>query len=582
MSNRKNFIVSLTALVGVVFFVVVIVLYQQRNPQQKILNTVVNTAKSDTLYIHRIDASTTSKYIISTSEEFLNDQGSHDITATMIGTISNITQDQLWGYDVRLYDNRWLSLVPYTAVSTPVARIIDLQGVAAEQSIQLSFIQPSDFTVSDTGDFLAGGYYDPVSNDIVYLLRLNVMLATEGSGAPLATSTAEIWTQSVTGGTPKLQKTFNAKTHIFSEEVQYDIPDRITQSGGERYVIWRSSLDRLDSANTAKTLFESTDTKKNSSVVMHVAFGTQRQILIEELRYTGTAAATKIFIVDPSAQIRTITSLSESMSPAVWSPEESDVLAQVGSGEWKIINLSTGDTLSYAYESLRTLSPLSMLNEREVLVGDISDVEAIFGWWQGLYIVNVQSGVTSPLSINGSYYLLSESSLSSEAGTVGAVKQSFSLSSTLTLDSLQLPHLDEVAARKIVTDIHNAKAFTPVNDPNYSLNGDCGVSENVNILKRLNEQKTMLAVNNGSYVILRTPNLEHWNAEAANAFISDPTIVCGAGFFIPFEVSPDYILWRRSCSSGMLPTDANGVPDPDLVHCIQAEEVISQYYHLQD
>ncbi len=155
------------------------------------------------------------------------------------------------------------------------------------------------------------------------------------------------------------------------------------------------------------------------------------------------------------------------------------------------------------------------------------------------------------------------------------------LSSTSLLDQYNVRHLTAAQSTQLITDIHDPKKFTTPQSQGNSLVGDCGQSANVEKLKKLNALRTAQVVN-GVYHIVRTPNTEKWTAATADTFMSDPTVVCGVGFFFPFEVTPDYVLWRNACSSGMLPTDANGKLLPDFVHCIQAQEVISKEYNLQD
>ena len=86
---------------------------------------------------------------------------------------------------------------------------------------------------------------------------------------------------------------------------------------------------------------------------------------------------------------------------------------------------------------------------------------------------------------------------------------------------------------------------------------------------------------NGSVPILWTPNAQHWTPAQADAFMSDPTVVCGVGFFFPFEVKADHILWRQACSSGVGP-DKNSPDYPSQVQCYQAQEVISRNFGLTD
>jgi hypothetical protein len=82
---------------------------------------------------------------------------------------------------------------------------------------------------------------------------------------------------------------------------------------------------------------------------------------------------------------------------------------------------------------------------------------------------------------------------------------------------------------------------------------------------------------NGSFVVLRTPNDLKWSSlEVARAYQNDDTLVCGVGFPYPFEVTTDYVLWRTTCGSGMLPADENNKLDAEFVQCLQMEEAIEQ------
>lgn len=160
-----------------------------------------------------------------------------------------------------------------------------------------------------------------------------------------------------------------------------------------------------------------------------------------------------------------------------------------------------------------------------------------------------------------------------------AVSSISTLSSTTLLDEYHEPHLTAQQSAELVSKLHQAANYSSTSD--YSLVGDCGTSANATIFRRLHDQRTVQLVN-GSYPILRTPNLEHWTKAQSDAFMSDPTVVCGVGFFFPFEVATDYILWRQACSSGVVPTDSSGKLAADFLQCIQAQEVISKEYHLLD
>lgn len=153
------------------------------------------------------------------------------------------------------------------------------------------------------------------------------------------------------------------------------------------------------------------------------------------------------------------------------------------------------------------------------------------------------------------------------------------LSSTILLDDYHMPHLTAQEVSTLLSNIHQAERFITTQE--FSLIGDCGQSANATIFQHLHSLRKVQLVN-GTYPILRTPNLEHWTKTQADFFMSDPTVVCGAGFFYPFEVTPDYILWRQACSSGLLSTDTKGSLAPDFVQCLQAQEAISTEYKLQD
>lgn len=156
---------------------------------------------------------------------------------------------------------------------------------------------------------------------------------------------------------------------------------------------------------------------------------------------------------------------------------------------------------------------------------------------------------------------------------------SYQLSSTTLLDDYHESHLTATQTAALLADIHDEAKFSTAEE--YDLVGDCGSSPNVDIIKKVSTQRKVQIVNSW-YPIIRTPNIQHWTKFESDAFMDDPTIVCGVGFFYPFEVTPDYILWRQTCSSGMLPTDVNGKLDESFVKCIQAQEVISREYHLRD
>lgn len=152
-------------------------------------------------------------------------------------------------------------------------------------------------------------------------------------------------------------------------------------------------------------------------------------------------------------------------------------------------------------------------------------------------------------------------------------------SSTSTLDQYHQSHLTSAQSQLLISNLHDPNKFSTTKD--YSLVENCGQSINANIMVSLDATRTLQLVNS-VYPIVRTKNLEHWTTQQASTFVNDPTVVCGAGSFFPFDVQLDYILWRQACSTGALPTDINGNLSQQFVACLQAQEAISQNYGLPD
>lgn len=146
-------------------------------------------------------------------------------------------------------------------------------------------------------------------------------------------------------------------------------------------------------------------------------------------------------------------------------------------------------------------------------------------------------------------------------------------SSRLVLDDYHAAHLAMADKVAIMNNLHDATKFTETTE--YAMGGDCGVSDNATFYERLSDQRRVQIVN-GSVPILRTPNLKGWNTDQAMNFMNDETVICGVGFFYPFEVRPDYILWHRACSSGMIPTNPDGTMYDDVKQCFQMEELIGE------
>jgi hypothetical protein len=149
------------------------------------------------------------------------------------------------------------------------------------------------------------------------------------------------------------------------------------------------------------------------------------------------------------------------------------------------------------------------------------------------------------------------------------------------LNEYHEPHLTVAQSTAIFTDLANLKKYVSANKKiGQSLLGDCGTSAKVDQFKKLDEQLMAQKVN-GSFTVLRSPNLLHWaSLKAASDYQNDETLVCGVAFPYPFEVTSDYVLWRKTCSTGVLATDSQGHLDREFKECIQMEEAIDLKYGL--
>lgn len=191
----------------------------------------------------------------------------------------------------------------------------------------------------------------------------------------------------------------------------------------------------------------------------------------------------------------------------------------------------------------------------------------------GQYII---PGNTSTDSWHTTLTLTPPSSASNESNNI-----ELQPSSTSFLDSYHLPHISEKESLIILSDIRNEQKYATL--PEHHVLNDCGpvVSSKHDILSALDAKAKVLIINKW-YPIIRTPNSQRWSTDQAQKFMNDDTLICGVGSFYPFEATAEYVLWRSSCSSGALFLDDKGIPDESITQCIQAQEVISKAFQLQD
>lgn len=107
---------------------------------------------------------------------------------------------------------------------------------------------------------------------------------------------------------------------------------------------------------------------------------------------------------------------------------------------------------------------------------------------------------------------------------------------------------------------------------------DCGQSENHDRLVALNQSDKSTMFLNDGLLITNTPNLYDWDTAALQAFVSDPTVVCGVATTLPRAVVGERILWWDTCVGGAGPPGKDSPDYTRVIKCLQAEDVVNRHF----
>lgn len=386
---------------------VTIIFLQFKSQQQTNINIVKPKVAENILYVQKIISNQESKTVISTQPQFI--VASSGVRSEKVAAITDLTPETWWMQNTSLSENRWLLLIPRTMESRPEARLIDLDQKIAERRIALPFEQTGDIQNSNYGDIITNGFYDVLRQAIVYLVRRNVMTATEGAGITEKNSVAEIWSQPVNGGEESLIFSVNAKPiALQNEQKQYDLPEMIQSAKDGVYYIWRGEVGVVTyEQETKNQIFASTLDKEQTSVFLNLHISpTGEKYILEQQDHTGVST-TNLYRIEPNNRSSLLKAFTNFTNIRTWRFDGSQVVMSSGAdGSLSILDIPTGKESALTINKKSDVILLSWLIDTRLFTTTFSTLDSETGWYSMLDTYDIGTSESVPISVQGLYWPL--------------------------------------------------------------------------------------------------------------------------------------------------------------------------------